>query len=60
MRSLAVTEMTDLERIWKYGKICREIYEVGQEIKKHLEKHPNHNIKLVPKGEKNEGDHNRS
>ena len=59
MRSLVVTAMTDLERIWKYGKICREIHEVGQEIQKHLEKHPNHNIKLVPKEDKNGRNHDQ-
>lgn len=52
--------MNDLERVWKYGKTCREIKEVGKEIMEYLDKHcPGHKITLVPKEKDNERDHDQ-
>lgn len=54
--------MNELERIWKYGRICREIHEVGMEIMEYLDAHcPGHQITLVPKEDKdNERDHDHN
>ena len=40
--------MTDMERAWAYGRIIRQIWDVGQEIKAKLERYKHHCIMLVP------------
>ena len=36
--------MTDMERVWAYGRIIRQIWDVGQEIKAKLARYKNHCI----------------
>lgn len=47
--------MTDMERVWVYGKIVRQIWDVGQEIKAKLARYKNHCIYLVPREEEEGG-----
>ena len=41
--------MTDMERVWDYGRIVRQICDVGREIAVKLERYKHHCIYLVPK-----------
>lgn len=40
--------MTDMERVWAYGRIIRQIWDVGQEIKARLARYERHCIMFVP------------
>lgn len=50
--------MTDMERVWAYGRIIRQIWDVGQEIKARLARYEHHCIYLVPRETGEEGDRN--
>ena len=56
--------MNDIEKFWKYGKLYKEIHDVGTEIIEYLDKHcPGHKITFVPKEKEdkdNERDHNHN
>lgn len=47
--------MTDMERVWAYGRIIRQIWDVGQEIKARLSRYERHCIYFVPKETDEEG-----
>ena len=47
--------MTDMERVWAYGRIVRQIYDVGREIAAKLERYKHHCIYLMPKETDEEG-----
>ena len=47
--------MTDMERVWAYGRIIRQIWDVGQEIKARLTQYEHHCIYLVPRETDEEG-----
>ena len=47
--------MTDMERVWAYGRIIRQIWDVGQEIKAKLVRYEHHGIYLVPRETDEEG-----
>ena len=40
--------MTDMERAWAYGRIIRQIWDVGQEIADKLARYKHHCIMFVP------------
>ena len=40
--------MTDMERVWAYGRIIRQIWDVGQESKARLARYERHCIMFVP------------
>lgn len=40
--------MTDMERVWQFGRIIRQICDVGQEIKERLARYEHHCIRFVP------------
>lgn len=40
--------MTDMERVWAYGRIIRQIWDVGQEIAAKLARYERHCIMFVP------------
>lgn len=40
--------MTEMERVWAYGRIVRQICDVGREIAVKLERYKHHRIMLVP------------
>lgn len=41
--------MNDVERLWKFGKIYKAIYEEGRKTREWLDKHPGHTIILTKK-----------
>ena len=40
--------MTEMERVWAYGRIIRQIWDEGQKTRKLLSRYKNHTIMLVP------------
>ena len=40
--------MTDMERVWAYGRIIRQIWDEGQKTRKLLQRYKHHRIMLVP------------
>lgn len=47
--------MTDMERVWAYGRIVRQICDIGREIAAKLERYKHHCIYLVPKEDEEGG-----
>ena len=47
--------MTDMERVWAYGRIVRQICDVGREIAARLTRYEHHCIYFVPKETDEEG-----
>lgn len=40
--------MTDMERVWAYGRIIRQIWDESQKTRKLLQRYKHHKIMLVP------------
>ena len=40
--------MTEMERVWAYGRIIRQIWDEGQKTKKLLQRYKHHCIMFVP------------